>query len=367
MKRLGRAFLVLAAGLLSVLALVASAAGTTTTHSPTVRHLQQPVEALAVGGDRVAYDLGARDTTRPNAVNKVLVWNVRTGKTVKVSGETTAGADGTSTGAGVFQLAIAGSRVAWLVNEGGNLEGDDWLFTSSVTKPKERKVAYVMRTGDNCPGRSGSHCAGSWLGGLVGSGNLIAMNRWTTDATGAVTAGRLDVLSGTKLRQVATGANTVQATAADGGRVAVLHVDGSVALYSAAGKLLRTVDTPPNTEAVALQGESLVVGTKTRQLELYNAHTGSLRKTITTRGSKQPRNLDVEGKIAIYTTGNAGVLHAVNLSTGKDRPIAEPHGGVVLAQIDSAGLAYANNGFGTNYGKGKLVFVPFAKVAAAVG
>ena len=363
----GRALLVLAAGSLSGLALVASAAGTTTTHRATVRHFQQPVEALAIGGDRVAFDLGARDTTNPNAVNWVLIWNVRTEKTVKVNGKKTAAADTSSTGAGVFQLAIAGSRVAWLMNEGGNLEGDDYLFTSSVVKPKEHQVASEIRTGDNCPGRSQGRCAGQWLGGLVGSGNLIAVNRWTTDGNGTVTAGQLDVLNGVKLKQIATGANTVQATAADGGRVAVLRVDGSVALYSAAGKLLRTVETPANTEAAALRGGSLVVGTKAGQLELYNAHTGSLRKAITVRGSKPPRNLGVEGRIAVYTTGNAGVLHAVNLSTGKDRPIAEPHGGVVLVQMDSTGLVYANNGSGTNFGNGKLVFVPFAKLAATVG
>jgi hypothetical protein len=367
MKKLGRAVLVLTAGSLSSLALVASAAGTTATDGVKVRHLRVPVAALAIDGSRIAYDGSARYVTKPHAANRVLVWNVRTGRTVKVSGRKTAVADSSSTGAGVFQLAIAGKRVAWLVNEGGNLEGDDYLFTSSLARPKEHQVASAMRSGTFCPGRSSGSCAGPWLGGVVGSGNLIAANRWTTDATGHVTAGQLDVLSGTKLKLVATGADTVQAAVADGGRVAVLRSDGTVALYSATGKLLLKVNTPPNTDAVALRGKKLVVGTKTRQLELYNARTGSLRKTFIARGSKQPRNLDVQGNIAIYTTGSAGVLHAVNLSTGKDRPIAERHGGILLAHIDSAGLTYAGNGFGTNYGKGTLVFEPFSLVKAAVG
>lgn len=366
MKKLGGAFLLLTAGVLSALTLVASAAGTTATPSATVRHLQVSVAALAIQGDRVAYDASSYLVAKPSP-NKVFVWNVRTGKTIKVSGKKTADADSTSTGAGVFQLALAGSRVAWLVNEGGNLEGDDYLFTSSVAKPRERQVASVIRSGDNCPGRQAFDCAGPWLGGLVGSGNLIAMNRWTTDGTGAVNAGQLDVLSGTKLKQVAIGANTVQAAVADGGRVAVLHADGTVALYSAAGKPLLTVNTPQNTDAVALRGESLVVATKTRQLELFNARTGSLRKTLTTRGSKPPRNVDVQGNIAIYTTGNAGELHAVNLSSGKDRAVAGFHGGVDIAHIDSAGLVYTSDGSGTSFGKGTLVFLPFAKVAAKVG
>src|SRR5262245_46570049 len=120
--KLARALFILGAGFLSGLALVTSAAGTTAAHPARVRHLQLELAALAIDGDRLAYDLSAKDAAASNASNKVLVWNVRTGKTIKVSGKKTAVADESSTGAGVLQLAIAGSRVAWLVNEGGNLE-----------------------------------------------------------------------------------------------------------------------------------------------------------------------------------------------------------------------------------------------------
>lgn len=363
--KLGRAVLVLGAGSVSGLALAGSAAGTTAAHPAYVKHLQLPVSALALDGNNVAYDLSTRYATTANATNKVLVWNTVTGKTTKVSGKKTAAADTSSTGAGVFQLAIAGSRVAWLVNLGGNTEGDDYLFTSSLTSPKERKVASATRLGDGCPGRSGSNCAGQWLGGLVGSGNLIAANRWTTDGNGSVTAGELDVLSGTKLKRIATGANTVQAAVADAGRIGVLRADGSVAVYSATGKLLFSVN-PAGAEAIALRGQNLLVGTKTQQLLLYNARTGSLRRTFSTRSNKQPRNLDAQGNVSIYTTGSAGVLHALNLSSGKDSVIAERRGGVLFAHMDSAGLVYAGNGSGTNSGKGTVVFVPLARVKAAV-
>jgi putative pyrroloquinoline-quinone binding quinoprotein len=364
--KLGRAFLVLAAGLLAGLALVTSAAGTTSAHTQR-KHLQVAVAALAMDGNRIAYDASSKIAAKP-AANKVLVWNVRTGKTVKVSGKKTAAADTSSTGGGVFQVAIAGSRVAWLMNEGGNSEGDDYLFTSSLSKPQEHQVASATRNGDGCPGR-GNRCAGDWLGGLVGSGRLLAVNRWTTDADNTVTGGELDVLSGSKLKKLATGTDTVEAAVADQGRVAVLlRADRSVALYSAAGKLLRTVDTPPSADAAALEGERLVVATKNQQLLVYDARTGSLRKTLPAHGqANNPKNLDVQGKIAIYTTGNVGELHAVNLSTGKDRVIAKPRGGVIYAQIDSAGLAYVGNGSGTSYGKATLVFKPFSLIKAAVG
>jgi hypothetical protein len=98
MKKLRRALLVLLAGLLSCLALVASAAGTTATSSATVvRHLRVSVAALDIEGSRIAYDASAKYFTNPRATDRVLVWNLRTGKTVTVSGTKTAGADGSST------------------------------------------------------------------------------------------------------------------------------------------------------------------------------------------------------------------------------------------------------------------------------
>lgn len=354
--KLRKALLVLGAGLLSGLALAAGAAGRATTQSPKVRHLQVPVEALAIDGSRIAYDMGS---SLGKANNKVVVWNARTGKTIKVSGKKTASVDDSSTGAGVFQLAIAGPRVAWLANVGGNSEGDDYLFTSSTTKPKERRIATETRTGDTCSGRS-SHCAGDWLGGLVGSGSSISLNRWTTDAGGAVTDGGLYALNGPTMQPAATGPDTVQAAAADRGRVAVLRAAGSVGLYTSHGSFLRTVHSLSAT-AVALSGHSLVVLNKARTLQLYYAPSGSPSMLFSVQGSQTPRNLDVQGQIAIYTVG--GSVHALNLGSRKDRVVGKLRGGIGAAHISSAGLVYSSNRFAS---KGTLVFVPFARVAAAV-
>lgn len=362
--KLGRAFLVLAAGLLSGLALVTSAAGTTSTQSRKVRHPQQPVGALAIDGDRIAYDLSSRDSANPRKTDKVLVWNVRTGNTVKVSGKKTAVADDTGTGMGVPELAIAGSRVAWLVNEGGNLESDDYLYTSSLTNPKEHRVASALRSGDGCGGGE-THCAGPWLGGLVGSGNLIALNRWTTDSSGAVTAGSLDLPSGSHLQSIATGADTVLASAADHGRIVVLRFDGTVALYSSTGELLRTV-TPSSARAVALNKHALVVLTKTRTLELYYAPSGGgYSRTCSVHGTGTPQNLGVQGNIAIYSVRDS--VHAQDLGSCKDRVIGKLPDRIAFARIDGAGLVYAANGTRKAFGRSTLVFVPLARVKATVG
>ena len=347
---------VLGAGAIG-LTLIGGAAGKTAPSRPKTRYTQARIEALAIDGNRIAYDVGS---TLGKNNNTVLVWNVGTGKTTPVSGKQTRTVDDSSTGSGVFQLAIAGTRVAWLANVGGNTEGDDYLFSSSVTKPKERRLAAKTRFGDNCPGRS-AHCAGEWLGGLVGSGSLIALNQWTTDGSGAITDGELDLLDGTTLKQAATGPDTVQAGSADRGRVAVLRSDGSVGLYASSGNLLRTVATPANTASVALSGHNLVVLTRTRKLQLYYAPSGSPSKTFSARGNGTLGNLDVQGQIAIYSAGPS--VHALNLGNGKDRVVGKLGRGIGLARIGSAGVVYSNSTYAS---KGTLVFLPFARVAAAV-
>jgi hypothetical protein len=355
MKSLRRAGLVLAGGTIG-LSLAASATGTTATSAIQIRHVPSRIEALAIDGNNIAYDAGS---TLGKNNNRVLVWNVRTGKTTTVSGKRTRTMDDSSTGSGVFQVAVAGTRVAWLANVGGNSEGDDYLFSSSVTTPKEQQIAAFMRNGDNCPGRS-PKCAGPWLGGLVSSPSLLAFNRWTTDDTGAVTDGELDLLNGTTPTQIATGPATVEAMATTKGRVAVLRSEGTVGLYSSSGDLVRTV-IPSSAESVAWSVHNLVVLTKRRTLEQFYSPSGTGPSTYSVHGRQKPGNLDVEGSIAIYTTGSS--LHAVDLGSRKDRVIGTLAGGIGSARISNAGVVYCSSRFAS---KGTLVFVPFARVAAAV-
>jgi hypothetical protein len=142
----------------------------------------------------------------------------------------------------------------------------------------------------------------------------------------------------------------------------VLRGDGSVGLYSADGRLLRAV-TPTSAQQVALQGNYLVVLTKTRTLAVYNSHTGSLLKTLLTRG-RSPQNLDVQSNVAIYTV--ARELHVVQLKTGKDKVLATMSHGIKFAEIEAPGVVYAGNfRQGTKY-LGTLTYLPFARVAAAV-
>jgi hypothetical protein len=109
--------------------------------APRVKNTNGWIQAIDMDGARVAYDV------RTPACNKLFVWNVQSGGAARVSGRRTCAADSTSTGAGVRDVAVAGRRVAWIVNLGGNTESDDYLYTASLPKPKETLLASAIRTG----------------------------------------------------------------------------------------------------------------------------------------------------------------------------------------------------------------------------
>ena len=359
----------------ATLVLAASAAGTTAGAAKT-RQFNAPVGALALDGSRVAY--GLSNSTGGHA-NQVFVWNLVSGKTTKVSGRHTA-----SWPDGLSELALAGSRVAWIIHTGANTYSTDLFFSSSLASSQEQQVASVQRTAAQC-GSAGPKCAGNWIGGLVSTGTQILVNRYTTAGHGpgkvgginhAVTDGALYALSGTALRRLATGTATVEASYGDLGRVAVLRPNGSVGVYSSAGTRLLSLTPTPRAAAVALSGRNLVVLEYGGTLALYNSGTGSLVKTLKASGKPAlVRNLGVEGNIAIYTTGlgfgpgdfSHSTLRAVNLASGKDRVIGKfgtAYADVIgLARIDSDGVVYSTSRVEDN---GKLVFLPWAQVAAAV-
>jgi hypothetical protein len=334
-----------------LLASVAAAAG----NPPPVRviHTTGTLEGFAIGGQRVAYDLRGSP-----ACNKVLVRDLRTGKTTRVSGTQTCSADTTSTGAGVRELAVAGDRSSWIVNHGGNTESNDYLYTASLPRPKERRLAAASRFGD-----IDRILAGGWIGNLAGSGNLLAVNRWSTDKGGTVTRSGVDVIVGTKLRRVVSSQKQILAQAVDSGRIAVLYADGNVEIYDANGKRLRSFKPVSATE-IALRGDYLLLLTESKTVEIYNARTGADVRSWPLEGRK-PGSLDLYGGVATYTAYPEGTfrsfnIHAVQLKTGKDVVVATGNYELLRsAELEPAGLLYARD-------RHNLVLIPFARVLAAV-
>jgi hypothetical protein len=379
MKKLVGTILVLAVAGWCV-APIPNAAGTTTAIGVRIVHTSGPIEALAMSGNRIAFDvqsIAPGDGTHGVTPNRVFVWNVGTDTATRVSGVKTAGADGDAWG-GVNRLAIAKDQVAWRVTSGGNEEADDDLYSSSLPAPRERHVAGAVRSGGQCGTGAGGPtpaCAGTWFGGVVGSGSKILVNRWTTDTSGAITGGGLYVLDGTKLKPFVAGGAAVEAVAADSARVAVQQwrwytPDSTINVYSASGTPLATVTPAAQPDEVALSGRNLLVLEPKGTLALYDAATGSLTKTFTLHKSRQAEAIAVHGSVAVYSIpsiyrGKTSV-RALNLTTGKDSFVDRLPGHIEQLRMDSFGAVYANDAWSVHGYAVKVVFRPFADVAAAV-
>ena len=308
------------------------------------------IDALAMDGPNVAYSAENASDCR-----NVVVWNVLTGKATRVSGPASGRCgDDEPDGQLVGALAIAGDEAAWIRTIAGNTESDETLFAGSIATPREHQLATARRTGD-------PPTLGTWLGGLAGSGTVLAASAWRTDSAGATTASSLRTIAGSRLTTIATDTGAVAALSTDLGRIAVLRADGTVALLTATGTLIHVV-TPSSAKEIALRKDYLLVLTKTRTLEIYNSRTGAfIRQWPVAAGAA---HLDLYAGIAVYATWRT--LHAIQLTTGRDVAIASLKRAVVADGIEAPGVVYAYDTVRGIRDFGNLVFVPMRAVALAV-
>jgi hypothetical protein len=356
-----------AAVLLLLTVTVPAAAG----KSPAVRVKQTSgrIDGLALNGSQVVYGVS---TSSLNP--KVYSWNVLSGAGSLLQRRRGVGAVLRGT-----EFAVAGKRIAWIYRGGSPSETDEALIATTLPEKKLRQFASAVRYEDYDTGPTGA-----WLSGLVGSGNVMAVNSWKTDTAGTVSNARLSLVTPQGLRRIVSGEDSIVAQSVDAGRIVVVRSRnlwprtqstrttalGSVAVYSTAGRLLRTIDAGSATEA-ALSGNDLAVMTATNRIELYSAKTGSLVRSR--RVPAGAAHVDLQAGIAIYSVyplqGRAGPrkLHVLQLKTGKDVVLAtgeapSPYTQGDDAQIDRLGIVYAVN----IKAHGKIAFVPMAHVFAAV-
>jgi hypothetical protein len=335
------------ASLLLALAVPAAAAPGPAVH---VKNTKGWISSLAMDGPRVAYAVHGG-----SACTRVFVWNVRTQAGAVVSGRGTCGADSTSTGGGVTEITVAGTRLAWIVNEGGNTESRDTLYTASLPAPHEERVATALRTGD-----VDGTLTGSWLGGLVGGGDRIALNQFTTGSSGPVSAATLRRLDHRRLTTIAAGTTTLRAASLDQHRVAVLRPDEKVALFDTETSRLILTLSPSSAKEVALRKDYVVVLTRTRTLEIFNARTGAVVRTLPVAAGAS--RLDVYGGVAAYAVGRA--VHVLRLSDGKDRILATAPRAVAGLEVEAPGIVYAYNTVRGIKDVGNLAFVPMSKATS---
>jgi hypothetical protein len=316
----------------------------------------------------------------------VFTWNVLTGHKTRMSGSQTREGSVAITG-----LAVAGKRVAWIGSSAGNSEHIDTLFISSVAAPKERVRAYAQRFVTYDPPKT-PWLEGAWMQGLVGSGDVLAVSRWSTGPGGAtLPSGGLNLIGTGGLRRIVGGTGGIVAQSADSGRIAVLRPTGvigepllysgsSIGIYNARGTLLRELRPPGinlvkrnqgRMAEVVQNGDRLAVLTVQSRLELYNWRSSKLLHTW--RLPSGAGHFDLDGRIATYlvTHGNSSLtLHVRHLQTGRDvvlrRLSQTPQSGLVGVGIERPGLAYAWNACDGQDCFGVLRFVPMARVLAAV-
>ena len=316
-----------------------------------VKNTRGWIESIDMDGARVAYAVRGPDCT------KVFVWNVVTQGAAVVSGKQTCGADSTSTGAGVREIAVAGVRIAWIVNSGGNTESFDVLYTATLPRPKERRLASALRTGD-----VDGVLTGNWIGGLVGDLELLAVTTWQTDATGGITGAALRRIGLKGLSTLSTGLQSYKTAAADTRRIAITRRDGTVALHLPTGEQLREI-VPSSLKEAALQGGDLVVLTAANTVEAYSAATGKRRATWPVAAGAA--RLDVASGRAVYAVG--GTVHLVRLADGKDVSLPAAPRAIEGLEIEASGIVYAYNTIRGGREVGNLAFVPMAKATSLLG
>lgn len=368
MRRLPLAGLFLA----SVLLLLPTQAGAAKSYANHQKRAAKPIGTLAMDGSRVAHASGGR----------IRVWNVTTGATSVVKDRRGATHDAS-------QLAISGKQVAWIRTvQHGNTELDHWLYTAWAGG-----APHVLR---QMHGYTDTACGlgGPQMDGLVGSGRTMAVSTWLDSSDGSVASKqRLSLIAPTRLRTIVTGPNAIVSEAADDGHIAVLptpppsmtqgycqgNLPTSADVYSTDGALLKTTPLPPSDPStlgyqLALSGNELVVltyglyepsGPAWVTLTVYDWTTGAALHTWPVRIEKYPGEVSfaVHGQLAAVE-GPAS-LHLVDLTSGKDVVIGPSSHTDSPPAIDARGLVYAVTPHFN--GPGKLVFVPTAKLLAAVG
>jgi len=380
---------------LSLAMLVVSAqAGTAKPHSGKVKQTARPVHALAMDGPRVAYITHGR----------VHVWNVSTGVISAIKGNYPSyGKHGSVRygAAGTDEVAIAGKRVALITRfvAGNSEETQERLYTAPLggTARQLGKPTFHTTAAGNCdavPPLPGG-ADGDWLGGLVGSGKVLAVSRWKADGTSPTESKdeRLDLIGPTKLRTIASGPGVIVSQSTNSGHIAVLRSTEAwppyyqgplkqstpmVGIYSSGGALLGEVALAPVQSdsclgqslgliRIALSGNRLVVlrvefpqpGSSTATVTVYDWTTGALVNTWPL-AAPRANGVLVSGRIAVIE--GTLKLRLLDLTTGETATSAATN----PATIGSRGLVYAVNTYRKWPGHGKLVFVPTANLLAAL-
>jgi WD40-like Beta Propeller Repeat len=307
-----------------------------------------PIRQLSADGDRVAYWLC------PHSLG---IWRI--GETQQVAlGPATLAACRVPTvpqapGSTVYDLALAGDRLAYLTVFGGNTTGWELRLTGLDRRDEGVKVdAGSQTTGNLDPPE---------LGDVIGSGPALvygSRSRFAPDPSRPEAIWRLDGATPVK---VASAPSDLKPLALDEGRIVVRRADGSLELLDLVGARLRSFDVAAL--GAALAGDDLVVLVR-GELRDYSASTGNLLSVwplpdVPSSGRCRDYSCpgirltldDAARGVVVYTLD--GVVHLLRLRDGANVTVP----GATAAEITDAGLFYAYPG--EEPWPGRIRFMPF--------
>jgi WD40-like Beta Propeller Repeat len=307
-----------------------------------------PIRRLSADGDRVAYWLCPHSfgAWRPGAAPVALGPGTPAACVIPTPDQ--------APESNVYDLTLAGDRLAYLTRSGGNTSvWQLWLTT-------------LERGDEGGAIDSGSQTTGdeprfAQLEDLVGGGSALVFGqrgRTYDDYRHPEAVWRVD---GAVPAQVASRSDDLQPLAVDDGRIVARRADGTLELLGLDGAVLRTFDVP--SLGAVLAGDDLVVLVQ-GGLRGYSASTGELRYVrplpdVPSSGRCRLTScpgirlaLDDEARgVVVYTLD--GVVRLLRLRDGAEATVP----GATAAELTDAGLFYAS--VGKKPWPGRIRFVPF--------
>jgi Tol biopolymer transport system component len=287
---------------------------------PTVSVLPRHVLKMTTSAETLATD----KTHAAFAGTEFGVWSVQTGRLRRIPGRCEILRD----------LAIAGTRLAWVCREEGASFVHEWLQTATLARSRPVDVVHVNYSGL----------------AVAGSGSLMIFS----------TGRKIWRLDGRQKHLVRIERTVVWPRSVDAGRALLELKDGSLAAIGANGRLIRRFRFAQRPLAAELTGENLVVVGAMQgapRLQLYRLSDSKRVRSWPTTGDT-PDLQSARGRFAVYVVGIA--IHLIDLLTGDVVILRFPQqAGTTNARLVPAGLVYS---YGEAYSErpGRLGIIPMA-------
>ena len=306
-----------------------------TLRARTLVSLRTRIDEFAQDGGRIAWF--APDARK--CASRLVVRSLTTGHEVRL-GNRKSGLCGVDAGLAVA-LALAGDRVVYALESGGNTEVDGEVVTVAAGDRRARTVVrYAFEYGQGFPD------PGVIVRGDGPTSVAIAMGQPLDPSDygpcpGCNTLWRVD--RDGKARRLSPFGAAVDIAIA-GKHIAVATRTGSVELLDQNGHLIRKIDHPGNPEAVALSGRIVAVLSSNGRLAVYAVSSGRRLWLIQLplRSKLLPAPLSAAGTRIVYSRGKK--IFVADAATRRIRQLATAaRNWVIGLSIEGNRVAWAEN------------------------